>query len=35
MLFAIPGIPCVYYGSEWAAEGKKENGGDEALRPFF
>ena len=35
MLFAIPGIPCVYYGSEWAAEGKKENGGDEALRPSF
>lgn len=35
MLFAIPGIPCVYYGSEWVAEGKKENGGDEALRPSF
>lgn len=33
MLYGIPGIPCVYYGSEWGMEGKKENGGDEALRP--
>ena len=32
MLFAMPGIPCVYYGSEWGMEGKKEDG-DDALRP--
>ena len=34
MLFAIPGIPCVYYGSEWGAAGRKEEG-DAALRPCF
>lgn len=32
MLFGMPGIPCVYYGSEWGLEGKKE-AGDDALRP--
>lgn len=32
MLFAMPGIPCIYYGSEWGMEGKKEDG-DDALRP--
>ncbi len=32
ILFAMPGIPCVYYGSEWGMEGKKEDG-DDALRP--
>lgn len=34
LLFAMPGIPCVYYGSEWGAEGRKEEG-DDALRPAF
>ena len=33
MQFGIPGIPCVYYGSEWGIAGKKEDGGDDALRP--
>ncbi len=32
ILFGMPGIPCVYYGSEWGMEGKKEDG-DNALRP--
>ena len=32
ILFAMPGIPCIYYGSEWGIEGKKENGDDD-LRP--
>jgi glycosidase len=32
MLFGMPGIPCVYYGSEWGAEGDKKDG-DDALRP--
>ncbi len=32
MLMAMPGIPCIYYGSEWGIEGKKEDG-DKALRP--
>lgn len=34
LLFAMPGIPCVYYGSEWGAEGHKRDG-DAALRPAF
>lgn len=34
MLFGMPGIPCVYYGSEWGAEGDKKNG-DPALRACF
>lgn len=32
MLFAMPGIPCIYYGSEWGQEGDKAHG-DDALRP--
>ena len=32
MLFAMPGIPCIYYGSEWGIRGRKEDG-DWALRP--
>ena len=31
MMFGMPGIPCVYYGSEWGAEGRKEEG-DPSLR---
>lgn len=34
LLFAMPGIPCVYYGGEWGAKGDKKDG-DESLRPFF
>ncbi len=32
LLFASPGVPCLYYGSEWGIEGRKEDG-DKALRP--
>ena len=32
VLFSMPGIPCIYYGSEWGIEGRKEDG-DDALRP--
>jgi len=32
LLFASPGLPCLYYGSEWGLEGRKEDG-DRALRP--
>lgn len=35
LLFGMPGIPCIYYGSEWGAEGLKENGSDDNLRPSF
>ena len=34
VLFAMPGIPCLYYGSEWGAKGEKHEG-DNALRPCF
>ena len=34
LMFGMPGIPCVYYGSEWGAEAKKEEG-DPALRACF
>ena len=30
--FGMPGIPCVYYGSEWGMKGDKSQG-DPALRP--
>ena len=26
LAFGMPGIPCVYYGSEWGAKGRKEEG---------
>lgn len=32
VLFGMPGVPCVYYGSEWGMEGDKSHG-DAALRP--
>ncbi|MBQ7535865.1 MAG: hypothetical protein IJT43_09655 [Stomatobaculum sp.] len=35
LLFTLPGIPCIYYGSEWGVEGKKERGSDASLRPEF
>jgi glycosidase len=35
LMFGIPGVPCVYYGSEWGASGQIENGRDDALRLFF
>lgn len=34
LLFGMPGIPCVYYGSEWGAKAEKKDG-DPALRPCF
>lgn len=33
LLFTMPGIPSIYYGSEWGIEGKKISGTDKALRP--
>ena len=33
MLFTLPGIPSIYYGSEFGIEGKKERGSDYSLRP--
>ena len=34
MVFGMPGIPCVYYGSEWGAKAHKSEG-DPALRASF
>ncbi len=34
LLFGMPGIPCLYYGSEWGEKADKRDG-DEALRPAF
>lgn len=33
LLYTLPGIPSVYYGSEFGIEGKKERGSDASLRP--
>lgn len=33
-LFGMPGIPCIYYGSEWGEKAEKKDG-DPALRPAF
>lgn len=35
MLFGMPGIPCLYYGSEWGATGRKGERDDWELRPAF
>lgn len=33
MLYTLPGIPSIYYGSEFGIEGRKEQGSDDSLRP--
>ena len=33
ILFGMPGVPALYYGSEWGMEGRKEPGSDDSLRP--
>jgi glycosidase len=33
LLFTIPGVPSIYYGSEWGITGEKHDGNDRALRP--
>jgi len=33
LMFTIPGIPSIYYGSEWGIEGRKDSGDDAPLRP--
>ncbi len=33
LVYTLPGVPSVYYGSEFAIEGRKENGCDDPLRP--
>lgn len=33
LLYTLPGIPSLYYGSEFAIDGAKEKGSDDSLRP--
>ena len=33
LLYTLPGIPSIYYGSEFGVEGKKERYSDDSLRP--
>lgn len=33
LVYLLPGIPSIYYGSEFGIAGRKEDGGDDALRP--
>lgn len=33
LLFTLPGIPSVYYGSEWGIKGERTRESDDALRP--
>lgn len=33
MLYTVPGIPSIYYGSQWGIKGKRNNNGDYELRP--
>ena len=35
VLFGMPGIPCLYYGSEWGQTGHKGQNDDYDLRPAF
>ena len=33
LLYTLPGVPSIYYGSEFGIEGRKEYGSDASLRP--
>ena len=33
MLYTLPGVPSIYYGSEFGIEGRKESFSDDSLRP--
>jgi cyclomaltodextrinase len=33
LLFTMPGVPSIYYGSEWGIEGRRSPHNDSALRP--
>ncbi len=33
LLFTMPGVPSIYYGSEWGIEGKRTSRDDRSLRP--
>ncbi len=33
LLYTLPGVPSIYYGSEFGVEGQKQRGSDDSLRP--
>lgn len=33
LLYTMPGVPSVYYGSEWGVRGEKQGGSDAGMRP--
>ncbi len=35
LLYTLPGIPSVYYGSDFGIDGRKERGSDDSLRPYI
>jgi glycosidase len=35
LLYTLPGIPSVYYGSEWGVKGVKQYGSDQDIRPYI
>lgn len=35
LMFTVPGVPSIYYGSEWGIEGRKAGHSDAPLRPVF
>ncbi|MBR2066996.1 MAG: cyclomaltodextrinase [Solobacterium sp.] len=35
LMYAMPGMPCLYYGSEWKEKAKRTNTSDVELRPYF
>lgn len=35
LLFTLPGIPALYYGSEWGIEGQRSRWSDRELRPYL
>lgn len=35
LTYTLPGVPSIYYGSEFGIEGKKEKSSDDSLRPYI
>ncbi len=35
LMYTLPGVPSVYYGSEFGIEGAKERNSDDSLRPYI